>query len=178
MRDYTHVIAVCFVEKMDEYRRYSEAERIVITYGLEVFFNNFIKLIIYLIIGFICNIFPETVIAVVTLAVLRILSGGYHSQSDLGCLLLTGCMIFSPIILSKYLFITNEHFATILFGTAFVYFLYVPQDEKYLGASREELLNIKISVILVVFGVCLSGLFFSNQLGIIIMFVALLQGLS
>ncbi len=37
MRDYTHVIAVCFVEKMDEYRRYSEAERIIITYGLEVF---------------------------------------------------------------------------------------------------------------------------------------------
>ena len=88
MRDYTHVIAVCFVEKMNEYRRYSESERIVITYGLEIFLNNFIKLIIYLITGFMCNIFSETIIAIVILGGLRILSGGYHSQSDLGCLLL------------------------------------------------------------------------------------------
>ena len=37
MRDYTHVIAVCFANKMDEYRGYTESERIVITYGLEIF---------------------------------------------------------------------------------------------------------------------------------------------
>lgn len=49
MRDYTHAIAVSFVDKMNEYRRYTESERIVITYGLEIFLNNFIKLIIYLI---------------------------------------------------------------------------------------------------------------------------------
>ena len=45
MRDYTHAIAVSFVDKMNEYRRYTESERIVITYGLEIFLNNFIKLI-------------------------------------------------------------------------------------------------------------------------------------
>lgn len=178
MRDYTHAIAIRFVDKMNEYRGYTESERIVITYGLEIFLNNFIKLIIYLITGFICNILPETVIAVVILGGLRILSGGYHSQSDLGCLLLTGGMIFLPIVLSKYLFITNEYFALILFGITIVYFRYVPQDEKYMEASKEELLKIKISVILVMFGVSLGGLCISNQWGIVIVFVALLQGLS
>ena len=178
MRDYTHVIAVCFVEKMNEYRRYSESERIVITYGLEIFLNNFIKLIIYLITGFMCNIFSETIIAIVILGGLRILSGGYHSQSDLGCLLLTGGMIFLPIVLSKYLSIPHEYFVLILFGIAIVYFCYVPQDEKYLEASREELLKIKTSDILVMFGDCLGGLFISNQWGMIIMFVALVQGIS
>ena len=49
MRDYTHAIAIRFVDKMNEYRGYTESERIVITYGLEIFLNNFIKLIIYLI---------------------------------------------------------------------------------------------------------------------------------
>ena len=178
MRDYTHAIAVCFVNKMDEYRGYTESERIVVTYGLEILFNNLLKLIVYLVIGSVCNIFAETVIAVFTLAILRILSGGYHSQSDLGCLFLTGGMIFSPIILSKYLFVTNEHLAVVLFVIAAIYFRYVPQDEKYLGASKEELIKIKISVILVMFGVCLGGLIISHQLGVIIMLVALGQGLS
>ena len=176
MRDYTHVIAVCVVDKMNEYRGYSESERIIITYGLEVFLNNFIKLIIYLITGIVCNIFMETVIAIVTLAILRVLSGGYHSQSDLSCLILTGGMIFLPIILSEYLFIT--HFAVALFVIATIYFIYVPQDEKYLETSREELLKIKIGVILVMCGVCLGGLFISYQLGIITMLVALGQGVS
>ncbi|MCI9618809.1 MAG: accessory gene regulator B family protein [Dorea sp.] len=178
MRDYTHVIAVCFANKMDEYRGYTESERIVITYGLEIFLNNFLKLMVYLIIGSVCDIFTKTVIAVLTLAILRILSGGYHSNSDLGCLFLTGGMIFSPIVLSKYLFVTNEHLAVVLFVIAAIYFLYVPQDEKYLGTSKEELVKIKISVILVMFGFCLGGLFIDHQLGVIIMFVALGQGLS
>lgn len=43
MRDYTHAIAVSFVDKMNEYRRYTESERIVITYGLEIFLNNFLN---------------------------------------------------------------------------------------------------------------------------------------
>lgn len=83
MRDYTHAIAIRFVDKMNEYRGYTESERIVITYGLELFLNNNLKLMIYLIIGSVCNIFTETVIAVLVMAVLRILTGGYHSQSDL-----------------------------------------------------------------------------------------------
>ena len=37
MRDYTHAIAIRVVDKMNEYRGYTESERIVITYGLELF---------------------------------------------------------------------------------------------------------------------------------------------
>lgn len=126
MRDYTHAIAVSFVDKMNEYRRYTESERIVITYGLELFLNNNLKLIIYLIIGSVCNIFTETVIAVLVMAVLRILTGGYHSQSDLGCLILTGSMIFIPIILSKYAFISHMHFIVFSLGITVIYILYAP----------------------------------------------------
>ena len=51
MKDYTHVIVISIVDKMNEYRRYSEAERIVITYGLELFLNNNLKLMIYFLVS-------------------------------------------------------------------------------------------------------------------------------
>lgn len=178
MKDYTHVIVISIVDKMNEYRRYSEAERIVITYGLELFFNTFFKLIIYLAIGCICDILIETIIAVFVLAILRILSGGYHSQSDFGCLILTGGMIFLPIILSKYLCVIGECFCIFLLGIIIVYFFYVPQDNKYLGLSKEKLMRVKIKVILIMMGMSLGGLLISNQLGCLVMFVALVQGLS
>ena len=43
MRDYTHAIAIRVVDKMNEYRGYTESERIVITYRLELFLNNNLK---------------------------------------------------------------------------------------------------------------------------------------
>ena len=107
MRDYTHAIAIRVVDKMNEYRGYTESERIVITYGLELFLNNNLKLMIYLIIGSVCNIFTETVIAVLVMAVLRILTGGYHSQSDLGCLILS-----------------HMHFIVFSLGITVIYILY------------------------------------------------------
>lgn len=81
---------------------------------------------IYSIIGSVCNIFTETVIDVLVMAVLRILTGGYHSQSDLGCLILTGSMIFIPIILSKYAFISHMHFIVFSLGITVIYILYAP----------------------------------------------------
>lgn len=178
MKYYTHLITVLLVDKMDKYRNYPESERIVITYGLELFFNNILKLIAYLILGSIWNLFVETIIAIFVLAILRVLSGGYHSHTDLGCLLLSGIMIFLPIILSKYIFISKLSFIVFFLGILTVYYLYAPQDEKYIDASREELLRVKIYVILVLVGICLGSLFMDSQLGIIVMLVSLGQGVS
>ena len=57
-------------------------------------------------------------------------------------------------------------------------FFYVPQDNKYLGLSKEKLMRVKIKVILIMMGMSLGGLLISNQLGCLVMFVALVQGLS
>ena len=178
MRDYTHAIAVSFVDKMNEYRGYTESERIVITYGLELFLNNNLKLMIYLIIGSVCNIFTETVIAVLVMAVLRILTGGYHSQSDFGCLILTGSMIFIPIILSKYVFISHMHFIVFSLGITVIYILYAPCGGKYSNVKGLALLWIKTVVTLILFWGYLGGIFINRRWGIIVMLVSLMQGLS
>ena len=56
MKNYTHVIANFLVNRMNEYRMYSESEKIVITYGIEIIFNNILKVMIYLTVGFVCKI--------------------------------------------------------------------------------------------------------------------------
>lgn len=178
MRDYTHVIAVSFINKMNEYRKYTESERIVITYGLELFLNNSLKLMIYLIIGSVCNIFIETVIAVLVMAVLRILTGGYHSQSDLGCLILTGGMIFFPIVLSKYILISNIDFIIFSLGIVVIYFFYAPCGGKYSNVRGIALFRIKTVVILILFCSYWGGIFINRRWRIIAMLVSLMQGLS
>ena len=137
-----------------------------------------IKLMIYLIIGSVCNIFPETVIAVLVMAVLRILTGGYHSQSDLGCLILTGSMIFIPIILSKYAFISHMHFIVFSLGITVIYILYAPCGGKYSNVKGLALLWIKTVVTLILFCGYLGGIFINRRWGIIVILVSLMQGLS
>lgn len=161
MRDYTHAIAIRFVDKMNEYRGYTESERIVITYGLELFLNNNLKLMIYLIIGSVCNIFTETVIAVLVMAVLRILTGGYHSQSDLGCLILS-----------------HMHFIVFSLGITVIYILYAPCGGKYSNVKGLALLWIKTVVTLILFCGYLGGIFINRRWGIIVILVSLMQGLS
>lgn len=178
MKEYTHVLVEFFVNQMDVYRKYSESERIVITYGLELLFNNSLKLIVYLIIGVIFNVFVETVMAVFVLAILRIMSGGYHSRSDFGCLFMTGLILFSPIIVSKEIYLSKENIIIILIGIAMMYLIFAPNDEKYNGASRRDLIKVKIDIIFVLLGICLGSLLISAQLGIIAIGVSWLQGLS
>ncbi|MEY8377195.1 accessory gene regulator B family protein [Lachnospiraceae bacterium 56-18] len=146
----------------------------VITYGLELFLNNNLKLMIYSIIGSVCNIFTETVIDVLVMAVL----GGYHSQSDLGCLILTGSMIFIPIILSKYVFISHMHFIVFFLGIIVIYIFYAPCGGKYSNVKGVALLWIKTVVTLILFCGYLGGIFINRRWGIIVMLVSLMQGLS
>ncbi|MCI9382059.1 MAG: hypothetical protein HFG88_13730 [Dorea sp.] len=178
MKNYTHVIANFLVNRMNEYRMYSESEKIVITYGIEIIFNNILKVMIYLTVGFVCNIFLETLLAIFILVILRVVTGGCHFQSDFVCTLLSGVMIFLPIIFSIYVTIGRKSFEVLLLGTAIVYFVFAPQDKKYEEASKIELLSVKIGITVFLVVSCLSSLVINKPLGIIVLCVSFLQGLS
>ena len=138
MKNYTYELVSTIMRKMNKYRDYSEEEYIVISYGLELLLNSCLKAVIYLIIGGISGIFAETVFVIFFLAVLRSFSGGYHSKTDIGCLILTGILIFAPILIAKYLPIDKSLYEACFFGALIIHLLFAPQDEKYEKKKNEK----------------------------------------
>lgn len=68
----------------------NEKEQVeVITFGLELIFSELSKLIILLLLGYFLNVMLEVIIITVVFSSFRMLSGGVHLDSFLGCLLLT-----------------------------------------------------------------------------------------
>ena len=60
MIEYTHDLSEKIMRRLRVRRQYSDNEYIVIMYGLELFLNTMLKLVVYLIAGFVCGKFLET----------------------------------------------------------------------------------------------------------------------
>ena len=71
-------------------------------------------------------------------------------------MILTGSMIFIPIILSKYAFISHMHFIVFSLGITVIYILYAPCGGKYSNVKGLALLWIKTVVTLILFAALLN----------------------
>ena len=177
VKNYTYELVSTIMRKMNKYRDYSEEEYIVISYGLELLLNSCLKAVIYLIIGGISGIFAETVFVIFFLAVLRSFSGGYHSKTDIGCLILTGILIFAPILIAKYLPIDKSLYEACFFGALIIHLLFAPQDEKYEKKKKGELYRAGSKVI-VLLAICAANVWLeTDRMRFTAVLVSLEQGI-
>lgn len=70
----------------------TEIQETAIRYGIELYLDSLLKIVLLLIIGALCNKFIETVIVVSCFSLLRGEAGGIHMQTSLGCFL-SMCMM-------------------------------------------------------------------------------------
>lgn len=70
-------------------RTKQEDQEEVIAFGLELIFSELSKLVLLLIVGLILNIVIEVIVITLVFSIYRMLSGGIHLDSFLGCLLAT-----------------------------------------------------------------------------------------
>lgn len=62
-----------------------EAISSVISYGIEVWLNSIVKIILLVLIGGICGFFKETILVLFIFGQVRKYAGGVHCKTDVGC---------------------------------------------------------------------------------------------
>lgn len=151
MKDYTHVLTEQIVGEFDKRKKYSNDEKVVISYGIELFLNSALKALIYMLIGISFHKFSEVVVVTIIFGIFRTLSGGIHAETDTGCFLLTGCLIMVAVI-SPYIFnISSKDCWQIYVICNFIYLIFAPSDEYYDDPNhhREKMMT-KTKVIIMV----------------------------
>ena len=74
-----------------------------INYGLQLIIGEFPKIILLCVIAFICKIGPLVLFAYISMLPYKVVAGGFHLKTHLGCTLGTFIVYFGNVFLSKYI---------------------------------------------------------------------------
>lgn len=178
MSDYTHTLAEWGVEKMNKSRNYSDSEKGVLIYGMELILNSVLKACIYIVAGAMCHRMKEALTVIFLFGLIRKYSGGIHANTDVGCFFLTGSLIFGAIFLSNIYEVSIEIYFIMAIGANMIYFFNAPKDDYF---EREENWCEKEKsklVTLIIVNIALSlGAVFSTHWRTIIIFTVIGQGI-
>ncbi|MCI9177653.1 MAG: accessory gene regulator B family protein [Clostridia bacterium] len=110
-----------------------EEKEMVIDFGVRLIFGELPKIVLLFIIGFILGVGWYTIAFFFLLAAYRSFTGGFHLKTHLGCMVTTSMLYLGPILLAKYITISQEYVLYILaalVGTfsVFVICKYAPAD--------------------------------------------------
>ncbi len=91
-------------EKISSLLNYDDEKRSVIEYGLAAIFQMAAIVIIISFIGILCRVFYESIIIFLGVGILKKSTGGAHSQTMFGCMVISIFSILFLALLSKYVF--------------------------------------------------------------------------
>ncbi|MBZ4688511.1 MAG: hypothetical protein JG764_2144 [Clostridiales bacterium] len=74
-------ISVFLANNLAEILDYNEEQADILRYGFEVIIGEFTKITILLILALLLNILPQAIVALLTISVYRLLSGGIHCKT-------------------------------------------------------------------------------------------------
>lgn len=128
-------------ENLDEY-----------IYGLELFFCSALCTVLMIVIGFLTNMLVESVVFMISFSVLRVFSGGYHSNSFLICNITTLFIYGVNILLYKHLFnyiVTPFVYITVFSITVILVVLFSPVENDNNPLEDNESVRCKIKACIV-----------------------------
>jgi len=139
----------------------------VYMYGFQLMFSTFLKMAGMLIIALLLGVLKEAAIFYVAFGVLRVHSGGYHSESYLKCFITSSISFFLFIFVGK-LFLAYFTFPIVLpmliFSVAMV-FKYAPIESinKPLGESQRKKFKIKSRIIVIIESLLVLSIWLFND---------------
>lgn len=176
MKDYSHIISVEAVKKLDKDKEYSDSEKTVITYGIELFLNTALKMLIYIAIGIMVDKAVETLVSIITFEVLRFYSGGIHAKTDTGCFILSGGIVFGAVLLAEIFIVPSKIYFALGIVLNIIYWFFADKAGKREKANERLALKVKAVIAVNVFlGI---GFKMNAYWATILMAVTLLQGLT
>ena len=128
----------------------------VITFGVRILFGEMPKILLLIIIGFLLNVGWYILLMFLLLAPYRSFTGGFHLKTHLGCMITTTILYLFPILIAKYLPITQNYILyllTFIIGIMSIIFIikYAPADTEnipILSKKERKIKRIKAYVFL------------------------------
>ena len=162
-----------------------EERELVINFGVRLIFGELPKILILFIIGFLLNMGWQTLLLFFLIAPYRSFTGGIHLKTHLGCMITTSILYLLPIILSKYILISNKNILYILAGLITIFSIiiiakYAPADTENMPIlSKEEIKSKKIKSYIALV-ILLSIIIFNpyKQFSYMIIYAMFLQNLT
>lgn len=162
------------VNKLKEYKKYSNIEIIKIRYGLEGFIRFLEKIVIILIIGIFLNLLKEMLIFMFFYMIIKLNSGGAHAKNSFWCLIFSLIIFIGIPYLGKATIINTAFKLIVLFISVFIFYKYSPASthKKPIIYNKNKL---KRNSILILIIYCISSLFLKNYIGNILILSVITQ---
>ncbi len=162
-----------------------EERELVINFGVRLIFGELPKILILFIIGFLLSMGWQTLLLFFLIAPYRSFTGGIHLKTHLGCMITTSILYLLPIILSKYILISDKIILYILAGLITIFSIiviakYAPADTENMPIlSKKEIKSKKIKAYISLV-VLLSIIIFNpyKQFSYMIIYAMFLQNLT
>lgn len=162
-----------------------EERELIINFGVRLIFGELPKILILFIIGFLLNMGLQTLLLFFLIAPYRSFTGGIHLKTHLGCMITTSILYLLPIILSKYILISDKIILYILAGLITIFSIiiiakYAPADTENMPIlSKKEIKSKKIKAYISLV-VLLSIIIFNpyKQFSYMIIYAMFLQNLT
>ena len=142
-----HKLAVKLAEIIDKNgtEESNMEERMLLIYGIEIFLNEFLKLMFILLFAIIVNKAGEAVFFMVYLLVARKLAGGRHCKNNLMCLLVTFFTAFAAPVAAVRMTVGTVIQISLFIGELVVTLLILPYIKKEEEPTKEERRKRKVS---------------------------------
>lgn len=121
----------------DNVENIDEEKEMVINFGVRLIFGEMPKIILLFIIGFLLGIGWYSVIFFLLLAPYRSLTGGFHLKTHIGCMITTSILYLLPIILAKYITISQSYILYIMTALVGAFSIFI--ITKYAPADTENI---------------------------------------
>lgn len=115
----------------------------VIKYGLEIIIGEIPKLILLIVVAIILKIGWLVVFAYLTMLPYKVMAGGFHLKTNIGCLIGTFTVYYGNVLLSKYMVIEPIYLKYIIIIATWIFSiimisLYAPADTINLPILRKK----------------------------------------
>ena len=115
----------------------------VIKYGLEIIIGEIPKLILLVVVAIILKIGWLVVFAYLTMLPYKVMAGGFHLKTNIGCLIGTFTVYYGNVLLSKYMVIEPIYLKYIIIIATWIFSiimisLYAPADTINLPILRKK----------------------------------------
>ena len=159
----------------------TEEQSEIIAYGLKLIIGEIPKTLLLFVLAFILGVGWYMVFAYIVIMPYRVVSGGIHLHTHLGCLISSGIMYYGNIYLSKYLYITDAQ-KYIIVGLTFIFGIlmiswYAPADTENVPiiSKRERKTKKILSYITFTLTLIAAILISDNTLSNILIFGTIIQ---
>lgn len=155
----------------------------IINYGLQLMIGEIPKIFIFIVIGFLLGIGKLTILSFLLILPYRMVSGGFHLHTHIGCIIGTTSMYCGTAMLAKHIIMPINikiiySILLLLFGFIMIT-LYAPADTENVPILRKKERKRKrnLSYIVLIISITLSFIIKNTEISNILLYGSLIQTL-